>query len=48
MFMLEFAFKIFIAEDLTLNGKSTNLDSVVKSSNIIQGKLSYIPDNSLV
>ena len=46
--MLEFAFKIFIADDLTLNEKSTNLDSVVKSSNIIQGKLSYIPNSSSV
>ncbi len=31
--------RIFIADDLTLKGKSTNRESVVKSSKIIQGKL---------
>ena len=30
-------FKIFIADDFTLNGKSTSLESVVKSSKMIQG-----------
>ena len=39
---------IFIADDFTLNGKSTNLESVVKSSNIIQGRLLKILLVSLV
>ena len=30
-------FKIFIADDFTLNGKSTSLESVVKSSKMIHG-----------
>lgn len=33
-----FAVSIFIADDFTLNGKSTYLLSVVKSSKIITGK----------
>lgn len=42
---------IFIAEDLTLNGKSTHLNAPVKSSKIITGfsfDASYIPSVSLV
>ena len=39
---------IFIAEDLTLNGKSTSLESVVKSSKIMTGTFEYIPLVSLV
>ena len=37
-----------MADDLTLNGTSTNLESVVKSSNIIQGRLLKTPLDSLV
>lgn len=35
MFISDFAVRIFIAEDLTLKGKSTILQSSVKSSRII-------------
>ena len=41
-------FRIFIAEDFTLNGKSTYFESVVKSSKIMHGKLEYIPLVSFV
>lgn len=41
-------FNIFIADDFTLNGKVTNLDSVVKSSNMIQGKSLNMPFVSFV
>jgi hypothetical protein len=41
-------FKIFNAEDLTLNGKSTYLLFIVKSSNIITGKFLKIPSVSVV
>ena len=37
-----------MAEDLTLNGKSINRKSVVKSSKIIAGNLFLIPKFSLV
>ena len=37
-----------MADDFTLKGKSTNFESVVKSSKMIQGKLEYIPSTSLV
>ena len=41
--------KIFIADDLTLKSKSTSLDAVVKSSNIITLSLTTnIPSVSLV
>ena len=40
--------KLFIAEDFTLNGKSTYLESVVKSSKIMVGNLLYIPVVSFV
>lgn len=40
--------KIFIAEDFTLNGKSTYFESVVKSSNIMHGSLLYTPAVSSV
>ena len=39
---------IFIADDFTLKGKSTNLLSVVKSSKIITGKSSNILSVSFV
>ena len=39
---------IFIADDLTLKGKSINREAVVKSSKIIQGNLLYTPSVSLV
>ena len=37
-----------MAEDFTLNGKSTSFESVVKSSKMIVGKLLYIPLVSFV
>ena len=37
-----------MADDLTLKEKSTSLESVVKSSKMMQGKLEYIPSTSLV
>ena len=40
--------KIFIADDFTLNGKSTYLESVVKSSKIITGRLLHTPNSSFV
>jgi hypothetical protein len=40
IFVFSLASKIFIADDFTLNGKSTNFVAVVKSSKIITGKLS--------
>ena len=43
MSIFPFTLSIFIAEDLTLNGKSTYFDSVVKSSKIITGRLSQTP-----
>ena len=50
MLILAFAFRIFIAEDLTLKGKSTNFVAVVKSSKMITGRFSleYTPFSSLV
>ena len=43
-----FMFKIFIAEDFTLNLKLTYCVAVVKSSNIMTGNLSNIPSVSFV
>ena len=37
-----------MAEDFTLKGKSTNFESVVKSSKIITGKSVKIPSDSFV
>ncbi|HBN00356.1 MAG TPA: hypothetical protein DD384_03885 [Firmicutes bacterium] len=42
------AVRIFIADDFTLNGKSTYLLSVVKSSKMITGKSFFIPVVSFV
>lgn len=39
---------IFIAEDFTLKGKSTNFESVVKSSKMITGKFEKTPSDSFV
>ncbi|MPS65108.1 MAG: hypothetical protein E2589_09485 [Chryseobacterium sp.] len=39
-FTLDLAVNILIAEDFTLNGKSTNLVSIVKSSKMIHSPLS--------
>ena len=46
--ILSATFKIFMADDFTLNEKLTSLESVVKSSKIMQGNLEYIPSISLV
>ena len=43
-----FTRRIFIAEDFTLKGKSTNFVSVVKSSKIITGTSVKTPSDSFV
>ena len=48
MFISGLQFNIFIAEDLALKGKSTYFEAVVKSSNIITGRLLNIPSFSFV